>query len=90
MKKILVTGGGGRFSKILKSIKRIYKNFFFNPTALESGLLRTGVSDERILHMVADFDFIFTKSVDSGRGEGASPWPSSLQLPNPSLPSLGH
>ena len=27
------------------------KKFFFNPTELETGLLRTGVSDERILQI---------------------------------------
>ena len=41
------------------------KEFFYNPTELETGLLRTGVSDERILEMVADFDFIGITSIFS-------------------------
>ena len=42
-----------------------YKKFFFTPTALKSGLLRTGVSDERILQMAANFDFIGITSIFS-------------------------
>ena len=42
-----------------------YKNFFFNPTPLKSGLLRTGVSDDRILQMVKDFDFVGLTSIFS-------------------------
>ena len=41
------------------------KEFFYNPTELETGLLRTGVSDERILEIVADFDFIGITSIFS-------------------------
>ena len=41
------------------------KDFFYNPTELDTGLLRTGVSDDRILEMVADFDFIGITSIFS-------------------------
>tara|TARA_X000001388_G_scaffold77578_1_gene79169 strand:- start:3531 stop:5102 length:1572 start_codon:yes stop_codon:yes gene_type:complete len=42
-----------------------YKDFFFNPTPLDSGLLRTGVTDERILEVVKDFDFVGITSIFS-------------------------
>ena len=42
-----------------------YKDFFFNPTKLKTGLLRTGVSDERILEVVKDFDIIGLTSIFS-------------------------
>ena len=42
-----------------------YKKFFFSPKKLESGLLRTGVTDERILEIVKDFDFVGITSIFS-------------------------
>lgn len=44
-----------------------YKDFFFSPTELESGLLRTGVSDDRILQVVKDFDFVGITSIFSSQ-----------------------
>ena len=40
-------------------------SFFYTPTVLPSGLLRTGVSDERILEVVKDFDIIGITSIFS-------------------------
>ena len=42
-----------------------HQDFFYSPTELESGLLRTGVSDERILNVVKDFDVIGITSIFS-------------------------
>jgi len=42
-----------------------FEKFFFNPTELDSGLLRTGVSDDRILDVVKDFDFVGITSIFS-------------------------
>ena len=42
-----------------------FKKFFYNPTELKTGLLRTGVSDERILQIVEDFDVIGLTSIFS-------------------------
>jgi radical SAM superfamily enzyme YgiQ (UPF0313 family) len=44
-----------------------YKDFFFSPTELGSGLLRTGVSDDRILQVVKDFDFVGITSIFSSQ-----------------------
>ena len=40
-------------------------SFFYSPTQLKSGLFRTGVSDERILEVVKDFDFVGITSIFS-------------------------
>ena len=42
-----------------------FNKFFFNPTKLKTGLLRTGVTDERILNVAKDFDFIGITSIFS-------------------------
>ena len=44
-----------------------YKDFFFPSTKLESGLVRTGVSDDRILQVVKDFDFVGITSIFSSQ-----------------------
>lgn len=40
-------------------------DFFYSPIELDSGLLRTGVTDERILNVVKDYDFIGITSIFS-------------------------